>query len=162
MSYKTTDNPDIVVREDGMSIPRDHPLWEEFEEWVAAGGVPGVFTPYELYSPEHFQHIQSLAWAWMLSIVQRRRYDTIESCCSYATSSVPRYRQEAAAMVAWRDAINLALEQLVMAAPAGVETWEQVQAILPQPEAFDWPELNQLPIDPSQEAPSGTTDQPAD
>ena len=35
--------------------------------------------------------------------------------------------------------VNQALETLVLAPPAGIETWEQVKPLLPQPEAYDWP-----------------------
>ncbi|WP_277778898.1 hypothetical protein [Stenotrophomonas maltophilia] len=78
--------------------------------------------------------------------MQARNYDTVESCCSYFNSGVPRFRDEARAMVAWRDAVNLALEQLVLAPPAGIETWDQVRALLPQPEAFNWPGEVSLPL----------------
>ena len=76
-----------------------------------------------------------------------RGYDGIESCASYYNSGVARYRAEARAMVAWRDAVNQALEQLVLAPPDGIETWEQVRALLPQPETFAWPEKAELPLD---------------
>lgn len=50
-------------------------------------------------------------------------------------------------MVAWRDAVNQALEQLVLAPPEGIESWEQVRALLPQSETFAWPEKAELPLD---------------
>ncbi|MBY6280328.1 MULTISPECIES: hypothetical protein [Stenotrophomonas maltophilia group] len=62
-------------------------------------------------------------------------------------SGVERYRLEARAMVAWRDAVNQALEQLVLAPPEGIESWEQVRALLPQSETFAWPEKAELPLD---------------
>ncbi|MBH1639160.1 glycoside hydrolase family protein [Stenotrophomonas maltophilia] len=65
-----------------------------------------------------------------------RGYDSVESCASYYSSGVTRYRAEALAMVAWRDAVNQALEQLVLAPPEGIETWDQVRALLPQSETF--------------------------
>lgn len=76
-----------------------------------------------------------------------RRYDSIETCCSYFNSSVPRYRAEARAMVAWRDAVSLALEQLVVTLPAGIETFADVRPLLPQPDAYPWPEAVNLPLD---------------
>ncbi|KAK6697013.1 hypothetical protein SNK04_014416 [Fusarium graminearum] len=51
------------------------------------------------------------------------------------------------AMVAWRDAVNQALEALVRDPPAHVETWEQVRVLLPQPESFAWPAAAELPLD---------------
>lgn len=82
----------------------------------------------------------------MTQEVVRRRYDSIETCCSYYNSGVPRYRAEARAMVAWRDDVNLALEQMVVTLPAGIETFADVLPLLPQPEAYPWPEAVSLPL----------------
>ena len=39
--YKLTDNPDTVIRvEDGVTIPRGHRWFAEYETWVAAGNTP--------------------------------------------------------------------------------------------------------------------------
>lgn len=145
--YRLTENPDILINtETGANIPRGHWMWPT--EWLAAGNTPlPIPPPYELYSKEHFQAIRTAAWDWMKAVVVDRRYDSIESCCSYYNSAVPRYAAEAKAMVAWRDAVNQKLEQLVAAPPAGIETWEQVKALLPQPEAFNWPSEVDLPLD---------------
>ncbi|MHC1651815.1 hypothetical protein ACODUL_00735 [Stenotrophomonas maltophilia] len=43
--------------------------------------------------------------------------------------------------------MNQQLEQRVLAPPAGIETWDQVRALLPQPGAFAWPENTELPLD---------------
>lgn len=126
----------------------DLEIARRYREWVASGGVPDPQpTPYTLYSPEHFRAIRDAAFAWMRGEVEARGYDDIPNCASYYNSSVARYRLEARALVAWRDAVNQKLEQLVLAPPAGIETWEQVRALLPQPEAFDWPERAELPLD---------------
>ena len=82
----------------------------------------------------------------MTAWVQERRYDTVESCCSYANSTVARYRAEAMAMIQWRDDVNQALEAMVLAPPVGTETWEQVEQMLPQPEQYSWPQELQLPM----------------
>jgi hypothetical protein len=82
----------------------------------------------------------------MTAWVQERRYDTVESCCSYANSTVARYRAEAMAMIQWRDDVNQALEAMVLAPPAGTETWEQVEQMLPQPEQYSWPQELLLPM----------------
>lgn len=146
--YQLTNDPDqIMCLDTGTLIPRGHRLWDNYAAFLDAGNnaLP-VPTPYEIYSPEHYRFIRSAAWAWMTAWVVDRRYDSIESCCSYFNSSVPRYRDEARAMVAWRDAVNQELEALVLAAPAGIETWDQVRALLPQPEAFNWPGEVSLPL----------------
>lgn len=144
--YRLTDNPDILFcLETGAFIPRGHWMWPT--KWLESNTPLPVQPPYELHSPEHYRAIRAAAWDWMTEFVQERRYDTIESCCSYYDSTVTRYRLEARAMVAWRDAVNQALEALVKAPPAGIETWEQVRPLLPQPEAFAWPTTAELPLD---------------
>lgn len=143
--YQLTDDPDLLkCLETGAFIPRASRDWPE--EWLSSNSPLPAPRPYELNSPGHYQAIRTSAWAWMSAWVQARRYDTIETCCSYFNSSVPRYREEARAMVAWRDAVNQELEALVLAAPAGIETWDQVRALLPQPEAFNWPGEVSLPL----------------
>ena len=144
--YTLTANPDEVIFE-GTTIPRGNPLWDVFEQWMAAGNRPAPLPPpYELHSPQHYQAIRVAAWAWMTAYVQERRYDSVESCCSYANSTVARYRAEAMAMIQWRDDVNQALEALVVAPPNGIETWEQVRLMLPQPEDYEWPAEVQLPM----------------
>lgn len=147
--YQLTDNPDVIrCLDTGAFIPRGHWMWDQYKQWCAAGNTPlPVPPPYELHSPEHYRAIRSAAWAWMEAEVKSRGYDSIESCCSYFNSSIERYRLEARAMVAWRDAVNQALEQLVAAPPPGIETWEQVQALLPQSSSFSWPDRLELPLD---------------
>lgn len=149
MIYQLTESPDMVMRlPDNCTVSKGHRFWDEYQAWLALGNKPDpVPPPYEPHSPEHYRAIRASAWEWMSTFIRERRYDGIESCCSYASSTVARYKSEAAAMIAWRDAVNLALEQLVMIPPTGVETWEQVRALLPQPEAFAWPEKAELPLD---------------
>jgi hypothetical protein len=47
--------------------------------------------------------------------------------------------------------VNLALEQMVMSLPAGIETFADVLPLLPQPEAYPWPEAVSLPLDEAPE-----------
>lgn len=149
MNYRLTKSPDMVIRlSDNCTVSKGHRFWDEYQAWCALGNEPEpVPPPYELHSPEHYRAIRAAAWTWMASVVAARGYDNIESCASYYNSSVERYRLEARAMVAWRDAVNQVLEQLVLSPPVGIETWEQVRALLPQPEAFAWPEKAELPLD---------------
>lgn len=146
--YQLTESPDTVLcTADGNSIPRGHRRWDEYLAWVAAGGVAApVPPPYQLHSPAHYSAIRAAAWKWMTAWVQERRYDTVESCCSYANSTVARYRAEAMAMIQWRDDVNQALEAMVLAPPVGTETWEQVEQMLPQPEQYSWPQELLLPM----------------
>lgn len=149
--YELTENPQLVKNTDtGAVFDPDGANWvaEAYRKWRDAGNTPALCPPrYQPNSPEHYRAIRAAAWAWMTAWVTDRRYDSIETCCSYYNSAVSRYAAEAKAMVAWRDAVNQKLEQLVAAPPAGVSTWEQVKVLLPQPEAFNWPAEVELPLD---------------
>lgn len=125
--YQLTSDPDVIrCQVTGAEIPRGHRLWDNYQAWLDGGGVPlPVPPPYLPNTPQHYQAIRAAAWEWMTGWVRERRYDTIQSCCSYFNSEVQRYRAEARAMVAWRDAVNQALEAMVLAAPAGIETWNR-------------------------------------
>lgn len=143
--YQLTENPNHLFNtQTGEMIPKGHRLWPT--EWLKTNSPAPIPPPYQPNTPEHYRAIRDAAWAWMTSVVQARRYDTIESCCSYANSTVPRYKAEALAMVSWRDAVNQKLEQMVAAPPAGLITWDQVRALLPQPETFNWPAAVALPL----------------
>lgn len=152
--YRLTNDQDFIeVVETGEQVPRGHRLWDDYQQWITEGNMPlPMLPPYQLHSPQHYQAIRSSAWDWMNSWVKWRGYDTIETCCSYFNSSVPRYRDEARAMAAWRDAVNQQLEELALAAPAGIETWDQVRAMLPQPDLYDWPEKVDLPLNSGESA----------
>lgn len=127
----------------GDKIGEDHRWWDErvLPDVAANGWYIEVPT-----NNERNHAIRNAAWAWMTAWVHARLYDSIESCCSYATSKVPRYAAEAACMVEWRDDVNQRLIELALAPPAGVETWEDVMPLLPQPEAYSWPEEMELPL----------------
>lgn len=144
--YQLTENPDIIRHvATGADIPRGNRLWPT--EWLLSNTPDPLPPPYAPNTPAHHRAIRDAAWAWMSMVVQSRGYDSIESCCSYVTSAIPRYKAEALAMVAWRDAVNQKLEYLVLNPPSGVETWEEVRPLLPQAEAFNWPEKVELPLD---------------
>lgn len=156
--YQLTNDPDVIRNvETGVFIPRGHYLWPS--EWLENNtplpvSQPGLgFAP---HTPEHYRYIRDQAFSWMRAEAVDRGYDSIESCASYYNSGVTRYRAEARAMVAWRDAVNQALEQMVFNPPPGIETWEQVRALLPQPNAYDWPAAVELPLGAGESAPPVT------
>lgn len=147
--YQLTEDPDVIrCVETGAFIPRGHYLWPT--EWLdqntpLTASAPGL--GFELHTPAHYRYIRDQAFAWMRAEAVERGYDGIESCASYYNSGVARYRAEARAMVAWCDAVKQSLEQLVLAPPASIETWEQVRALLLQPGTFAWPEKAELPLE---------------
>jgi len=146
--YSLTESPDVVVcSETGAWITRGGSRWEEYEAWVESGNTPHPYLPYAMHSPEHYAAMRAKAWDWMAAYVRGRRYDSIETCVGYYNSGVARYRAEARAMVAWRDDVNMTLEALVMNPPPDLATWGQLEQLLPQPEAYDWPAPVELPMD---------------
>ncbi len=143
--YQLTENPGVLFcLETGAFIPRDHYLWPT--EWLLINTPLPIPPPYEPNTPAHHRAIRDAAWAWMTDVVKARQYDSIESCVGYYNSGVERYRLEALAMVAWRDAVNEKLVALVLDPPPGVVTWEQVRPLLPQPTQFNWPSSLELPL----------------
>lgn len=146
--YRLTDNPNVVLCINTQTwLSRGSWLWDEYEEWLGEGNTPlPIPLPYEPNTPAHHRAIRDAAWSWMTSVAQERDYDSIESCVGYFNSGVERYRLEARAMVAWRDAVNEALIALVTNPPSGIETWDQVRPLLPQPSLFNWPSSVELPL----------------
>lgn len=80
--------------------------------------------------------------AWLDATAGQNGYDSLASCISYLNSSVAQYAADAAAALAWRDAVWLACFQWQQSAstnpPATFPTSAEVIAQLPQPEAFGW------------------------
>ncbi|MBA0394869.1 hypothetical protein D7U98_05550 [Stenotrophomonas maltophilia] len=146
--YQLTSDPTVVYCPERQSwISEGTWLWDQYQLWLKEGNTAMPIGPaYTPYSPEHFRAIRDQAFSWMRGEAVARGYDSIESCASYYNSGVERYRLEARAMVAWRDAVNQRLEELVLAPPAGIETWEQVKPLLPQPTGFNWPSEIELPL----------------
>jgi len=80
--------------------------------------------------------------AWLDYTAQGNGYDTLASCISYSASAIATWAADAAAAIAWRDAVWLACFQWQQSAstnpPATFPTSTEVIAQLPQPEAFGW------------------------
>ncbi|HDS1147147.1 MULTISPECIES: hypothetical protein [Stenotrophomonas] len=146
--YQLTEEIDTIrCLQTGAFIPRGHRLWNDYEAWCTAGNEPEpVPPPFAPGSTQFHRFIRGRAWEWMAQCARDRGYDSIESCCSYAGSAVPRYAQDAIAMIAWRDGVNLALEAIESTTGVTAPDWQQVQAQLPQPAAFGWPAEQALEI----------------
>lgn len=80
--------------------------------------------------------------AWLDATAQGNGYDSIASCVSYRDSAIAQWAADAAAAMAWRDAVWLAAFQWQQSAstnpPATFPTSAEVIAQLPQPAAFGW------------------------
>lgn len=74
------------------------------------------------------------------SIVSQKDYKNILHACSYVESSVPQYKAEALAVVAWRDLVwgkAYEIQNAILAGSRTVPTREEFLAEMP---ALEWPE----------------------
>lgn len=104
------------------------------------GEVLANDLPVEAIASDPVEETKVLMSNWLDGYVQAKGYDNIVSCASYATSTDPRFRAEAEAAIAWRDAVYAKGYEILADVPAGVSTPQDVMALLPQPDAFGWPE----------------------
>jgi len=79
---------------------------------------------------------------WMEDTAKQNAYDSVLSCVSYKDSGVAQFAGDAAAMIAWRDALWKWASAWQMGfngeLPATIPTLDEVKAIAPQPGAFSW------------------------
>ncbi|WP_424682905.1 hypothetical protein [Frateuria sp. YIM B11624] len=80
--------------------------------------------------------------AWLDETARGNGYDSLFTCISYLSSSVQQYANDAAAALAWRDAVWPACYQWQQDAlanpPSTIPTSQDVIAQLPKPEQFGW------------------------
>jgi len=137
--------PDHIVRvEDGAAIPIDdeNSDYQAFLAWSAAGNAPS--TPPPPTVDQVIAQFMPQLQQWMDGTAQQNGYDGVVSCVSYKDSGVAQWAADAAAMIAWRDAVwQWAYQQQPT---LDAMTPEQVAALTPEyiisqaPKAadFDW------------------------
>lgn len=115
----------------------------------AADAVPGETVvdeiPASFFLPRFDQIVQKAidgVQAWIDRTAQQNGYDGAVSCASYAASSVTRWRQDAAALIAWRDAVWQAAHawraSLNGQLPSPIPTIDQIIATLPKARDYGW------------------------
>lgn len=102
--YKKTETSSIIRVEDGASIPADprNQDYAAYLDWVKAGNTALPVDP-----PTQQQVTATFTAAIQKRLddfAQMRNYDGILSACTYATSSVAKFKAEGQACVNLRDA----------------------------------------------------------
>lgn len=139
--YKINTSGGVTRVEDGAFIPADsgNTDCQAYLAWLDAGGVP---LPADQLTPDQ------VAAAFTSAIQQRldgfahtRNYDNILSACTYATSAIPKFRDEGQACVNLRDATWAAAYAILAKVQAGQHpmptSLADIEADLP---ALEWPQ----------------------
>ena len=140
--YKLTDSPSIIVRiTDGACIPTDpaNTDYQRYLEWLAEGNTP---LPADPPTPEQIMaECVERTQKRLDDFARTRNYDGIMSACTYATSTVPKFKAEGQYAVEARDATWAALYQLLAEVQAGnrpmPSDYADIEPLLP---VLEWPE----------------------
>jgi hypothetical protein len=139
--YQRTSDPAVVIDLDtGSIVPEGNYLWDTYQAWLAAGN-----TPEPVPAPTFADYVQTFLpqfSMWMEQVARSNIYDSVVSCLSYLNSSVPQYKGDAEAMLAWRDALWVWAQNWENGfkgqVPTTIPTFDEVKAQAPQPEAYGW------------------------
>lgn len=102
MAYSFTHNGLVIRLIDGATIPEnpDNIDWQEYQRWVASGGVT---APFVLSEEELLAHVTTETQRRLDDFARTRMYDNILSACTYASSAVPKFAAEGQRAVELRD-----------------------------------------------------------
>lgn len=139
------DHGDYVLRvDDGAWIPKNtgNADYQAYLDWVAGGNTPS--TPPLPTVQDVVNRFMPQLQSWMDGTAQQNGYDSVVSCVSYKDSGVAQWAQDAAAMIAWRDAVwqwayqqQPTLDAMTPEQIAGL-TPEYIILQAPKPEDFQW------------------------
>lgn len=96
---------------------------------------PANYLNYITYDKAIQDRLAEAAQQFMDNAVQQRNYDNIQSVCTYVTSTNPKFKAEAEACVAWRDAVwtrCYAIMDDCMAGKRTIPTPDELIAELPE------------------------------
>lgn len=82
---------------------------------------------------------QKAVEGWLDETVQSHHYKSIESVCTYTASTNAKWRADAIACVAWRDAVWAACYQLLDDVQAGRIAAPSIPAFIAMLPAIEWP-----------------------
>jgi hypothetical protein len=125
----------IAMEVDGQTlfVPAD-PGNRFYAAMVEAGIVPAAYVP----PPPTLAQYEAAIAAHVEAVARSRSYSSAASCAGYINSTVPAWAAEAAAFVAWRDAVFLAafgtMAEVQEGAPA-----PRIAALLAGLPVMEWP-----------------------
>ena len=139
--YALTATDSILRKSDGACIPEDpaNSDYAAYLDWLAAGNVPDPYVPPALTPAEQIAAMQEAVQQRLDAFAQTRYYDSILSACTYATSTVPRFRADGQYCVDARDSTWGICYQVLAEVEAGTRpmpTADELLALLP---VLAWP-----------------------
>ena len=131
----------VVTLDDGAEciintkLPPDEPYRCMLSDWLTAGGGIAPYAAPPLTIDDYRHAIQ----AHIDATAQAQSYDSGVTCSSYVGSTNPAWAAEAAAFVAWRDAVWTYAYSELEKVQAGQRPQPSVAAILDELPAMTWP-----------------------
>lgn len=118
----------------GRTIPTD-PLNSDYAAILAAGTPVAAYEPpavdLHAYAAAIQSHIDATARA--------REYNDGVTCASYVASTITTWAADAAAFVAWRDAVWLSAYQTLAAVQSGQQQPPTIEALISGLPVITWP-----------------------
>lgn len=136
--YRLT-NSNIIIRADGAFIPADEANtdYAAYQKWLAAGNTP---EPADAKTKEQIiEEYQAAIQKRLDNFAQTRNYDGILSACTYAESTVARFKAEGQYCVNARDTTWVKCYEILDAVNSKsrpMPTLEQLMSELP---ILSWP-----------------------
>ena len=110
-------------------------------EWVDAEAVSAEELARQLFNTQQLR-LTAVIQRRLDEIAAERGYDSILSLCSYATSSVPRFRAEGQAGVDLRDQCWMIGYQVLADVAQGLRDFPSDEEALAMMPAMEWPEVD--------------------
>lgn len=127
------------------TLPDGRVSWREIaSSGEAQDGEEVLEEAPQLSIAEYTEDLTAAIQQWLDQRAQGNGYDSIATCVSYKDSTVSQWSQDAAAAIAWRDAVwQAAFAYQVSHAenpPDPLPTAAEIIGQMPQPESYGWTE----------------------
>lgn len=135
--YRLDQNQNVTRVADGAMIPSDagNRDYQAYLAWVASGNTADPYVPPALTEADYLAEVGKL----LDGTVQERFYDDIVSACSYAASTNAKFKAEADACIAWRDAVYVACYTALAAVQGGTMEQPTIAAFVASLPQLAWP-----------------------